>query len=99
MNEIWGWEDRAQRRMFSGRFARRPRQVIELRQRACGVLEMEDRPDELYLALLELSPQSSKPLALHVLRADCVPVSGCRIAVWCGARLAFGRASRQPWVM
>jgi len=56
VNEIWGWEDQAQRQMFSERSARRPRQVIELGGEHVGVLEMEDRPDELYLALLKLSP-------------------------------------------
>jgi GNAT superfamily N-acetyltransferase len=55
VNETWGWEDGLQRRMFSERFNRQ-RQVIEVDGERVGVLEVEDRPDELYLALLELSP-------------------------------------------
>jgi GNAT superfamily N-acetyltransferase len=55
VSETWGWEDGAQRRMFLERFNQQ-RQVIEVDGERVGVLEVEDRPDELYLTLLELSP-------------------------------------------
>ena len=42
--------------MFSERVVEQSRQVIEVDGERVGVLEIDDRPDELYLALLELSP-------------------------------------------
>ena len=55
--ELWGWDEATQRRMFFERLAKRSRQVIEVDGEPVGVLEVEDRPDELYLGLIELSPK------------------------------------------
>jgi GNAT superfamily N-acetyltransferase len=70
VTEIWGWDPETQRRMFSERFVEQSRQVIEVDGERVGVLEIDDRPDELYLALLELSPSwQGKGLGTDVLRS------------------------------
>ena len=40
--------------MFDESFASRPRQVVEVGRVPVGVLEIEQRPEELYLAVIEL---------------------------------------------
>jgi GNAT superfamily N-acetyltransferase len=56
VDRIWGWREETQRRMFGDGFDDRPRQVIEVDGERVGVLEVEDRPDEMYLTLIELTP-------------------------------------------
>ena len=55
IEQTWGWDDATQRRMCTDRFDERPRQVIEVDGERVGVVEVDDRPDELYLAVIELS--------------------------------------------
>ena len=57
--QTWGWDDATQRRMFTDRFDERPRQVIEVDGKRVGVVEVDDRPDELYLAVIELACDGS----------------------------------------
>lgn len=53
---VWGWDDLAQRRLFDERFASRPFQVIQVEGDSIGVLQLEDRPGEVVLDLIELLP-------------------------------------------
>lgn len=53
----WGWDETARRAMFDEGFERRRRQIIEIDQEAVGVLEIEQRPEGLYLALIELAAE------------------------------------------
>jgi GNAT superfamily N-acetyltransferase len=56
--------------MFSERLLEQSRQVIEVDGERVGVLEIDDRPDELYLVLIELSPSwQGKGLGTGVLRS------------------------------
>ena len=55
--------------MFAETFDRRPRQVIEVAGESVGVLEIEERADELYLALIELTAACrGKGLGTDILR-------------------------------
>jgi ribosomal protein S18 acetylase RimI-like enzyme len=53
----WGpWDDDAQQARFRERFAATPRQVVMVAGRKAGVLELVERPDELFLGLIEVLP-------------------------------------------
>lgn len=55
--------------MFAEAFERRPRQVIDVAGESVGVLEIEQRPDGLYLTLIELPAACrDKNLGAHILR-------------------------------
>ena len=70
IEQTWGWDDATQRRMFTDRFDERPRQVIEVDGERVGVIEVDDRPDELYLAVIELAPRwQRKGLGGDILRS------------------------------
>jgi ribosomal protein S18 acetylase RimI-like enzyme len=53
---VWGWNDVAQQRLFDERFASRPYQVIQAGSEDIGVLQLQDRPGEVVLDLIELLP-------------------------------------------
>jgi hypothetical protein len=53
----WGWDDALQRRLFDAALERTPRDVVEVAGEAVGVVAVEERPDELYLGMLELLPR------------------------------------------
>ena len=64
------WVDGCDVKDLAERFVEQSRQVIEVDGERVGVLEIDDRPDELYLALLELSPSwQGKGLGTDVLRS------------------------------
>jgi GNAT superfamily N-acetyltransferase len=56
VEQTWGWDETVQRRMFADAFGRQARQVIQVDGQDAGVLVVEERPDELFLGLLELLP-------------------------------------------
>ena len=67
--KTWGWEESTQRQMFCESFAHRPRQVIEVEGDRVGVIELDDRPQELYLANLELAARwQGRGLGAEILR-------------------------------
>jgi ribosomal protein S18 acetylase RimI-like enzyme len=53
---VWGWDDVAQQRLFDERFAARSYEVIQADGVDIGVLQLQDRPDEVVLDLIELLP-------------------------------------------
>jgi ribosomal protein S18 acetylase RimI-like enzyme len=69
VEQTWGWDEEVQRRMFSEAFDRQPRQVIEVDGHDIGVLVVEERPDEVYLGLIELVPSwQNRGLGTAILR-------------------------------
>lgn len=53
---LWGWDDLAQRRLFDDRFTSRQSHVIQVDSEDIGILQLEERPGEVVLALIELLP-------------------------------------------
>jgi ribosomal protein S18 acetylase RimI-like enzyme len=66
--EAWGWDEAFQRRMFVDRFNLR-REVIQVSREDVGVLIVDERPDELYLELVELTSScQNNRLGTEILR-------------------------------
>ena len=66
--ETWGWDEAFQRQMFVDRFSLR-REVIQVGREDVGVLIVDERPDELYLELVELtSSWQNRGLGTEILR-------------------------------
>jgi ribosomal protein S18 acetylase RimI-like enzyme len=53
---LWGWDDAVQRGLFDDRVASRQTHVIQVDDEDIGILQLEQRPDEVVLALIELLP-------------------------------------------
>jgi hypothetical protein len=53
---LWGWDGELQRRSFDERFTRERFQVIQVDGKDAGVLDVEERHDEVFLKLIELFP-------------------------------------------
>lgn len=53
---IWGWHDDWQQEYFRRKFDPQPRQIIQVEGQDAGVVVVEERPEELYLSLIELLP-------------------------------------------
>ena len=83
---LWGWDEQVQRQIFDERFDRTRFQVIQVDGEDAGVLDVEERDDEIFLKLIELLPANQgqgigtsiirslqgrgKPVALRVLTAN-----------------------------
>jgi ribosomal protein S18 acetylase RimI-like enzyme len=83
---LWGWDEELQRRIFDERFAGQRFQVILVDDEDAGVLDVQERGDEVFLKLIELLPANQgqgigtsiirslqargKPVALHVLTTN-----------------------------
>lgn len=57
VSQIWGWDDARQSALFRERFDPATRQVIVIDGRDVGVLEVEERPVEVFLANIEIAPE------------------------------------------
>jgi GNAT superfamily N-acetyltransferase len=67
--QTWGWDETVQRRMLADAFGRQARRVIQVDGQDVGVLVVEERPDELFLGLLELLPAwQNKGVGTDILR-------------------------------
>jgi ribosomal protein S18 acetylase RimI-like enzyme len=67
---LWGWDEGVQRRLFEERFASRPFQVIQASGEDIGVLQLQDRPEEVVLDLIELLPAwQGKGIGTAVIRS------------------------------
>jgi GNAT superfamily N-acetyltransferase len=65
----WGWDETDQRRIFADMFQCQARRVIQVAGQDVGVLIVEERSGELFLALLELLPAwQGKGLGTEILR-------------------------------
>ncbi len=56
VDATWGWNDQWQRDYFERKFNPDESFIIQLHGQYAGVLVTEDRPDELYLSLIEVAP-------------------------------------------
>jgi ribosomal protein S18 acetylase RimI-like enzyme len=54
---IWGWHEEWQQEYFRAKFDPRKRQIIVVEGQDAGVVVVENRPEELYLGLIELLPR------------------------------------------
>jgi GNAT superfamily N-acetyltransferase len=55
--EIWGWDEAWQRDYFRQKFDPAATEIIGFDGRDIGILKLERRPDELFLALIEILPE------------------------------------------
>lgn len=55
---LWGWDEELQRQMFDERFDGTRFHVIQVDGGDAGVLDVEERDDEIFLKLIELLPAS-----------------------------------------
>jgi ribosomal protein S18 acetylase RimI-like enzyme len=53
---IWGWDDAVQRDFFDRAWDLAITQIVTLADRDVGILKLEDRPDAVYIALVEVHP-------------------------------------------
>lgn len=56
IEKTWGWEDKWQQEYFARKFDPRKRQIIVIDEQDAGVIALEHRVDEHYLALIEILP-------------------------------------------
>jgi ribosomal protein S18 acetylase RimI-like enzyme len=56
VEQIWGWDDAPQAAMFRNSFVPSKRQVIVIDGQDVGVLHADRRPDEVFLANIEIAP-------------------------------------------
>ena len=56
----WGWEEEWQRREFEGRFRKDRQQVILANGTPVGMLEVEYRPDQLFIANIQVRPSAQR---------------------------------------
>lgn len=54
---IWGWHEDWQEEYFRKKFEPQKRQIIVVDGEDAGVLVVEERPNEIYLGLIELLPR------------------------------------------
>jgi ribosomal protein S18 acetylase RimI-like enzyme len=106
VSQIWGWDDARQSALFRERFDPATRQVIVIDGRDVGVLEVEERPVEVFLANIEIAPeQQNRGLGaaiitdiLHDAHARRLPVTlqvnRVNPARWLYERLGFVETGR-----
>jgi ribosomal protein S18 acetylase RimI-like enzyme len=58
ITRTWGWDEAWQRAHFDGRFDPSKLSIVSAGGRDVGVLSLETRPGELYVAELEIAPES-----------------------------------------
>ena len=56
VTQTWGWDDAAQREMFAASFQPANSQIITINGLDIGVLAVEHRPDDWFLANFEIAP-------------------------------------------
>ncbi|MFZ0218390.1 MAG: GNAT family N-acetyltransferase, partial [Candidatus Dormiibacterota bacterium] len=67
---MWGWDEVVQQRLFANSFDLDGRKVIEVDGEPVGVLQVDERPDELFLVLIELRPDwQNRGLGTAILRS------------------------------
>ena len=56
VEQVWGWDDHQQAEFFERRFQPERLEIIEIAGEEVGVLDVESRADELFLADVEIHP-------------------------------------------
>jgi ribosomal protein S18 acetylase RimI-like enzyme len=57
VDQTWGWNDIQQRQMFDERFNPNALEIIELDHRPIGYIAVERKPEEIFLAAIEIAPE------------------------------------------
>lgn len=52
----WGWQDAWQQEYFASKFDPETRQIIQIAGQDAGVIAVEQRDEELFIALIEIHP-------------------------------------------
>ncbi len=52
----WGWQEEWQQEYFARKFDPESRQIIQIDEQDAGVIAIEQRVEELYIALIEILP-------------------------------------------
>ena len=52
----WGWQEEWQEEYFARKFDPENRQIIQIEDQDAGVIALEQRVEELYIALIEILP-------------------------------------------
>ncbi len=52
----WGWQEEWQQEYFARKFDPSGRQIIQVDDQDAGVIALEQREEEMYIALIEISP-------------------------------------------
>lgn len=60
VDATWGWQDEWQRDYFDKKFDPAASQVIQVNGKDAGVMNLDDSPEELYLALIEIAPEHQR---------------------------------------
>jgi ribosomal protein S18 acetylase RimI-like enzyme len=66
---MWGWDEAWQQAYFAQKFDPAQRQIIAVEGQDVGVVAIEERDEEIYLALIEVAPeQQNRGLGTTVIR-------------------------------
>ena len=69
----WGWQDQWQHEYFSRKFDPNNRQIIQIDGCDAGVIIVEQRAQELYIALIEILPSFQRCGRRNIHRAPINP--------------------------
>ena len=70
IEKIWGWDDDQQAEFFERFFQPAQLQIVEVGGEAVGVLEVEERDDELFLANIDIRPEwQSRGIGSSIVRS------------------------------
>ncbi|MBK9322384.1 MAG: GNAT family N-acetyltransferase [Bdellovibrionaceae bacterium] len=76
VTQIWGWDEEQQERLLRARFDPAKLKIIKLGQKDIGVLQVETRPEEIFLANVLLLPEcQGKGLGTEIVR-DIIQSAG-----------------------
>ena len=80
---VWGWDEQVQREYHARAFKPRRWKIITVNGANAGILSVEYRPDEVYLARIEIRPsvQAGASALASSTRCSPRPASGAR--TWC----------------
>ena len=56
VDATWGWQEEWQQEYFARKFDPQNRQIIQIENQDAGVIAIEHRVEELYIALIEILP-------------------------------------------
>lgn len=60
VEQIWGWDEQQQENLLRERFAPEKLQVIQIAGKDTGILQVETKPNEVFLANILLAPEFQK---------------------------------------
>ncbi len=80
VDRTWGWDEEDQRRRFVEDFDPEGLQVVELGGRAIGRLSVRRRPEDIFLASIEIAPElQDRGIATVLIRDLCAEADRRRV--------------------